>query len=103
MIIKEIQKIMLLKEGANEEEKRKLDSIEEIFAVTFKAMVDSAETFILNGEVKKATLSDAKEAFDWLKAYAETKEIEGVEFPEVTTAQDLAVYLLNYGKEIIFK
>ena len=100
---KEIEKIMFLKEYAMETEKKKLTEIEDVFAETFKAMISGAENFILNGEYKKATLREAKEALEWLHDFTSRMSIDKVEFPIVTSPQDVATYVLKYGREIIYK
>lgn len=96
----EIEKMMKVREILEDNEKKELDQAITIIGETFKKMVFNV------GEKIKATSSkedsidfaSAKEALNTISALARKSKID---FPEFKTIEEVKVYILKYGMEIV--
>lgn len=95
----EIERLESLKGKLNEEEKLQFAQCVDIFNTSFKDMIKNVGVQIAGekGSVYKSTnlLAEFKKVSLLAKKY-------GVDFPEITNEQDARLYVVKYGKEILF-
>lgn len=96
MEIMEIQKVMAVREGASEADKLAIDQALAVISNVFKELLDVTRHFLMTGERKEVELSEGMEALKVLK------EKVGNDFPNIETEKEAKVYIVKFGKEIIF-
>ncbi len=95
----EIERLESLKGKLNEEEKLQFDQCIDVFNTSFKDMIKNVGIQIVSekGSVYKST--NLLPAFE--RIYFLAKKYD-VDFPEITNEQDARLYIVKYGKEILF-
>lgn len=95
----EIERLESLKGKLNEEEKLQFAQCVDIFNTSFKDMIKNVGVQIVGekGSVYKST--NLLVAFE--KIYSLAKKY-GVDFPEIANEHDARLYVIKYGKEILF-
>lgn len=98
----EIEKMMGLREVLEGDEKKELDQAMTIVGETFKRMIFNVGEEIKGTSVKGNDIdfTSAKEALNTISALARKSKID---FPEFKTTEEVKVYILKYGMEIVRK
>ena len=96
--MREIEKMMEIREKLTGGEQKKLDDSLRIVGDTFKEMVHSARGAILNAETENVRFDDVKKALNDIKALAEKT---GIEIPDFDTDAKIKAYIMKYGMEIV--
>ena len=97
-MIFEIEKMTSIQERCTGEEKKEIDQVIETLSVDFEAVLSDSRNYILTGEKKERNLSESIFAIKKMKRIGEKY---GIEFPEVETNEQAAVYVLNFGRQIV--
>ena len=95
----EIEKMMRLREVLEGDEKKELDQAMTIVGETFKRMIFNVGEEI-KGKGNDIDFTSAKAALNTISALARKSKID---FPEFKTTEEVKVYILKYGMEIVRK
>ena len=97
--MREIEKMMEIREKLTGGEQKKLDDSLRIVGDTFKKMVNSSRGTILNAEIENVvSFEEVQKALNDIKALAEKT---GIEIPDFDTETKIKAYILKYGMEIV--
>ena len=94
----EIEKITLLIEKCDEEEKKEVASAKKSLSDTFKLMITDFQNYVLTGKREEIDLESILPQLKRLKEIGAKYEIE---FPSIEDADSARVYVAQYGSQIV--
>ena len=94
--MKELDKIMAESAKKGKEEQKVVDVALRTIDETFEKLVESSKSFILEGVRTKVDMTEAMDALKKLR------EIVGDIIPEIKSEKYAKIYIVKYGKEILF-
>lgn len=96
----EIEKIQKLhKLVQTEDQKNEIKQAEEILTNTFRNMIGQTREYLINGSAEKIDPTSIAYALSILKRYG---DVYGIEFTEYNDKRDMLMYVITYGRQIIF-
>ncbi len=96
--MKELEKILKIRENAQPEQVMVVDDAMKILGESFKTMIQNGGNKLKEQEEQVIPYNDIKEALAKLRAVA----IEaGLDFPDVKTEEEIKVYVMKYGMEVV--
>lgn len=94
----EIEKITLLIEKCDEEEKKEVTSVKKSLSDTFRLMITDFQNYVLSGKREDI---DMEGIIPQLKRLKEIGAKYQVEFPSIDDADSARVYVAQYGSQIV--
>lgn len=96
-----IDLIMSLYNAADEAGKPEISAAMDALNNTFKALIGFMPAHLLTGDRPNADIFDAaREALQTLKRHADA---QGVDFPMPEDERAFRMYIIDYGKEVLFR
>ena len=94
----EIEKLNAIQEKVEQSEKTIVEQIKETISTDFRAMIEDTRIFLMTGEKISRDFSNSIAALKKLKGFGDQY---GIEFPEINTNEEAAIYILKFGSEIV--
>ena len=98
-MVKELDKMIRLRERFSGEEQVEIDRAIDNIVACFQQMIGQTSDFLIKGKNDGIEVTEVVKSIAVLKHYGDQK---GVEFPEVKDEKDAKVYVLKFGKEVLF-
>lgn len=97
-MVMEIEKMTRIQEMVSKEEAVEIRNIINTLSNDFSGITEDSRHYILTGERVTRDFSDSIFALKRMKAYGERF---GIDFPNIETDEQAAIYILKFGKEIV--
>ena len=95
----EIERLESIKSKLNEEEKLQFAQSLDVLNTSFKEMIKNVGVQIVQEKSVVCRSTNLLSALEKISSFANKY---GVDFPEITNEQDARLYVVKYGKDVLF-
>lgn len=98
----ELERMKALKELLNEDEVIEFNNCLQVLNQTFKQMLGKVKEKVLESNESNVGINSTTELFEAIQKISSLADKYGIKFPKISDGAEAQLYVVKYGKDVLF-